>query len=239
VIYEENGSKIIIDVKGRELEVPKYLRTTTLSDVEQQKYDLENDLALQAGDIANDQLGRLDTALSEPIDFSGLPEIETDDQYYRDLLLERLNPQIERDKETFETQLANQGLTRGTEAYDVAQEQLNRNVNDNRVGALLAAGDYASQEQGRQMALRQQLMQEQIAERSIPINEISALMGQSQVNMPQFQGFNPGQMARTPVSENYQNYDNYRLNAWSQEQKSKNSMLGGLFSLGGSLFGMF
>lgn len=236
--FELNGYDTVVDAKGRKIEVPIYDEYITLSDAEQQKYDLENQLALQAGDIATDQLGRLDETLAKPIDFSDLPEIQTDEGYYQDLLFQRLNPQIERDRESFDAQLANQGLARGTEAYDIAQEQLNRNINDNRIGALLAAGQYASQDQARQMALRQQLMQEQVAERSVPINEISALMGQSQVNVPQFQGMQNADLPRVPVSENYQHYDNYRLNAWQTEVQNRNQMLGGLFSLGGSLFGM-
>lgn len=239
VDYEITGNQTVKDAQGKDIDVPTYTRKITLSEAEQQKYDLENQVALQAGDIATNQLDLLNDTLSSPINYDDLPEVETDQGYYQDLLFQRLNPEIERDRERLETQLANQGIAQGTEAYKTAQEQMERNVNDARIGGLLQAGQYASQEQQRQLSLRQQLIQEKAAKRSIPINEISALMGQNQVNMPQFQGYNPGTIQPTSVGDNINREYEQRLQAWQIQQQSKNSALGGLFGLGSSLIGLF
>jgi len=66
-------------------------------------------------------------------------------------LFSRYNPQLEQDRVRLETQLANQGIKRGSTAFDNAMDQQSRNVNDARLGITINAG----QEQNRlqQLAL--------------------------------------------------------------------------------------
>jgi hypothetical protein len=53
------------------------------------------------------------------------------------LLMERLNPSLERQQRSLDTQLANQGIMRGSEAYNQAQQDLAQKQNDLRTQAAL------------------------------------------------------------------------------------------------------
>jgi hypothetical protein len=88
-----------------------------------------------------------------------------------------------------------------------------------------------------QQALRQQGLQEELALRNQPINEIAALMAGGQVSMPQFTSFRPSAMSETPVGDYvYKSADidaqNYRAQMAAQGQA-----MGGLFGMGGQLLG--
>lgn len=90
-------------------------------------------------------------------------------------ILSRLDPSLERQRSQLETQLANQGLARGGEAYDVAMQEQSQRENDLRTQAAL---------QGLQldMAARQQ-----------GLGEAQALGGFA--NQAALQGFGAGQQA--------------------------------------------
>jgi len=64
-------------------------------------------------------------------------------------LLERLNPQLERERAALEARLANQGITTGSEAWRTGFDDWNRMANDARLAAILNAG----QEQSRMWQL--------------------------------------------------------------------------------------
>lgn len=64
-------------------------------------------------------------------------------------LMARMNPGIEQERERLESQLANQGIALGTEAYDRAMRNHGTNTNDARMGAILAGG----QEQSRMVGM--------------------------------------------------------------------------------------
>jgi len=66
-------------------------------------------------------------------------------QDVQNALFSRLDPELQRDRAALETSLANQGLNQGDEAYTRAIDAFNRQSNDARTQALLAA----SQEQSR------------------------------------------------------------------------------------------
>lgn len=55
-------------------------------------------------------------------------------------LMERLNPLLERDRSALETQLVNQGLTRGTAAFNAAMDEASRSATDARLAVVGAAG---------------------------------------------------------------------------------------------------
>lgn len=87
-------------------------------------------------------------------------------QHVEDALFARANPDIERDRTRLETQLANQGITRGSAAYNDAVALNERNVNDRRNSISLEArqeqnrlqglelnqGNFANQAQAQQFA---------------------------------------------------------------------------------------
>lgn len=66
-------------------------------------------------------------------------------QRVEDALFSRLNPQIDRQRQQMETDLANRGIRPGSTAYSQAMGDFNRDLNDQRTSVLLNAG----QEQNR------------------------------------------------------------------------------------------
>lgn len=71
-------------------------------------------------------------------------DASADTTRYENALMERLNPQLERSRAALETQLANQGLQPGSEAYNRAIDAATRQENDARIGAVLNAGQEQS-----------------------------------------------------------------------------------------------
>jgi hypothetical protein len=57
-----------------------------------------------------------------------------------DALMQRLNPQLERDKSAMETMAANKGIKIGSAAYDRMQGDYGQQANDARYGAIMNAG---------------------------------------------------------------------------------------------------
>ena len=251
------GGRWVEDAEMTYRDIPQWERITTLSPAEQAKYDKTNQVQQQFLDIANSQAGRLKTSLGTPLSFDDIPDnskgvlarILADDgsasrSRVEDALSQRLNPQLDRDRAALENQLVNQGFTRSTEAFRNEMDSANRQSNDARLG-IIAAG-------GQEQALQQQLMlqqlqaastnrerqiQERMALRNAPINEISALLGQSQVNMPQFTPYQAGTIAGTPVGDYvYKSADIAQKNYQSQLQ-AQAATTGGMFSLGSAALG--
>lgn len=86
-------------------------------------------------------------------------------------------------------------------------------------------------------AQREASIQEAAMVRNQPINEISALLGQTQVQAPQFSGYRPGQVQNTPVGDYvYKSADIDQRNYQAQLQ-AQAAANGGMFGLGSSLLG--
>ena len=111
-------------------------------------------------------------------------------------IMARLQPQLDRQEAATRTRLANQGLVPGGEAYSNAMMDVNQQRNDLLSQAALQGLnlDIGANAQGYNQAL-----QEQMALRNQPLNEISGLMSGSQLQMPQFQGYQGQNVAPAPV----------------------------------------
>lgn len=87
------------------------------------------------GDVGTQQRG---------LDFSAFGDPNISRGNVESALFERMRPQLEQDRSALETKLANQGLTPGTQAYDQAIDQFNRQVNDARLATVANAGNEQS-----------------------------------------------------------------------------------------------
>lgn len=181
----------------------------------------------------------------------------------QDAILSRLNPSLERQRAQLEQQLANQGIARGSEAYATAQTEQAQRENDLRTQAAMQGIniDMAARQQGlgEQQALggfanaagaqefnqnaalaqflnsqRQSALQEQLALRNQPLNELNALLSSQQVNVPQFQGAPATSIQPAPMYNAVRDTYQANLNAYNAEAAQKAQMMSGLFSLGGS-----
>lgn len=85
--------------------------------------------------------------------------------------------------------------------------------------------------------LRGRRLQENMALRNQPINEISALMSGGQVSLPQFSQWNAPQMAAPPVAQSVYNSAALANQQYAMQVQQQNAQMGGLFGLGSSLIG--
>lgn len=174
----------------------------------------------QMNQTALDQLGRVSGHLAQPVDFNSSTSIE--DALYAPYK-RRLDERFLADENAMRARLANQGITMGSEAYNRELDRFNQGKND-------AYGMTTAQ-------ARAQAVQELLAQRNQPINEISALMGGQQVNVPQFMPQQAPQVGQTdivgPTMAAYQG----QLANYNNALQRQAGLFGGLASLGGALGG--
>jgi len=206
--------------------------TQTLSPDEQSKLDKNNALSLGLLDTAQFGLNDVNKQLSKGFDFSLLPAQQINaGQTAQDAIMARLNPQYDRRQQSLESQLANQGIARGTEAWKAGMTDLDNARNDAYIQAGLQGINTGN-------AARQQALQEQQFGRTDSLNMINALRTGSQVQQPNF--INAPQQQTTAGADllgaaNQQYGAN--LGAYNAQQAGANNFMGGLMGLGGSAFG--
>ena len=181
------------------------------------------------------QLGAVQEQLGRPFEFDpgpygdaamGRTAVET-------ALMERLQPQLDRDRAAMETRLANQGIMLGSEAYRNAMDQFERQVADQRLAVVGAAG----QEENRMAALRQQRLQEQLALRGQPINEATALLTGQMVGAPSFVNTPQTNVAPTDYLGAVQMQQAALQNQYNQRMQNYQTQLSGLYGLGSAALG--
>jgi hypothetical protein len=234
--YAQGDTYTMTGPDGQTYQVPRFIQTTTLSPEQQKLYDQQTQLGSDLNNLALSQTQRLSDHLGRPIDASGLPPVASDFSADRrrveQALFERLNPQLDRDRATLENTLVNQGFQRGTQAFTDAMDQHNRGVSDQR----LAVTTRGLQEQqglfGMEQANRQRALQEMLALRNQPINEISALMSGGQVHLPTAQGYQGSNIAASDVAGNVYNTAALQQKQYEQQMNQYNQHLAGLYGLG-------
>lgn len=179
----------------------------------------------QEGDLGTaqlglDQLGRITNAVSTPFSYSGLPSYgETDQnaaaQRGEEAILSRLNPQFQRDEEALRTRLINQGIGQGSQAYQREFESLNQAKNDARNQAILQGQQYGNAELASALQRRNQGIQEYTTQRNAPLNEYSALTSGTQIQNPQFQSSQSGNMQPVDYAGLVQNQYNAQLGQYN------------------------
>ena len=84
---------------------------------------------------------------------------------------------------------------------------------------------------------RERQLQEMLALRNQPINEISALMAGGQVAMPQFTPYRPGQVEAAPVGQYAYNSAGINQANYNTQMNQRASTMGGLYGLGSAVLG--
>lgn len=206
-------------------EVPgqdRWTQTTTLSPEQQRLYDLTTRGQTTYGETANNLLDSVKGQLSQPVNVDWAKE--------RDRALAaqmgRINPTLMQAEEGLRSRLLNSGLTPGSEGWDREFRTFNQGRNDALLAADLNAGNTVGQAISQQAALR-----------AMPLNEASALLSGSQVQVPQAGQIAPVNVAPTDVLGAYNNQYQGQLAQWQAANQSNNAMMGGLFGLAGTLGG--
>jgi len=210
---------------GKVYQIPKWTQTTQLSEAQQRLYDLNQGTDTELAGMAGEQAKRLRSLLSEPVNLNN----EAVEQRLFDLADRRFAPQKQREMEGLRTDLANQGITQGSEAYDRAMGRFGETWND-RYNQLALTG-------------RQQAIQETLQARNQPLNEIIGITSGTQVGLPQFSAAPNNYNIPTTdyagiVNNNFaQQMQGY--NAQMANRQNNMGMLGGLFSGLGSIAAAF
>jgi hypothetical protein len=160
----------------------------------------------------------------------------------QDLILQRLQPTIEQGDTSFKQALANQGLAPGTRAYDTAFRNREMSKNDlYSQAALQGIGlDMNARQQGvnelmsraglYNSGLGQQLAQD-FALRAQPMNEIIGLLGGSQIQLPQFAGYQGTNIAPAPTFAATQAANQAAVQNYGIQQAGNNATMQGIGSL--------
>lgn len=204
--YSPFGSSVYTQTGTGPTGVPTYRQDTTLSAGAQGALDASLGAQTNIANTAKELSGKLSAHLGKPLDWSA------QQNYLNDLTAQNLNPQWDRMDQQNQTDLTNRGIRPGSTVYGQQRDDFLKS----RSGAFNSAnlGNFSTALQS-QMALRNQ-----------PLNELTGLLGASQVQTPQF-----GQTPFTDVAGiTQQGYANQmgQYNAGQQQ-------LGGLFSAGASL----
>ncbi len=224
------------------VDVPIWSETTQLSPEQRKIYDSQTQLTQGTSDLANKYVGRIGEATAQPFNYDGLAAAPQYDEAYRrqqiQAIEDRNAPAMQRDQQALQQRLANQGISLGSEAWNNAQNDYNRGVNDFRLGADVQAGNSAAQQYGLQASTRDRAIQERANLRTQPINEVAALLGTGNgVQMPQFSQVPQVQVAPTDVQGAYDTQYKGQLAQQQMGLQQQNAAMGGLFGLGGAGIG--
>lgn len=218
--YGQTGTTKFTDpYTNKTYDIPNFTATQKLSQPAQAIFDTTQAAQGNMANSAKNLSGNVASTYSQPwkADTSAI------EKHLFDLGSNTLDTKFARQKDDLATQLSNQGIKIGTDAYT-------RAFNDQGQTQNQAYTDLALRGRG-------QAFSELQAQRNQPLNELSALLSGSQVSMPNYGTNTPGAIPTTDnaglINQNYQQ----RLDAWKQDSASKGGLLGGLFQLGGTLGG--
>lgn len=248
------GSRVFeeIPIEG-EPDLFRAKATTTLSPLGQQAFDSQQQLSASLGDLANNQVGRVEDAIGTPFTFDGLPQapgiddFSADRQRIEDSIFDRqssrLNDRFNLEQKALETQLANQGIMQGSEAFNNAFDLFGKTKNDAFAGArndsIALSGGEQSRLFGLGSAARQQGIQERAFERNLPLNDVAALMSGTSVGLPQFGGIPQVGVGGADILGANALALQQGNAAAAQRAAANNSLNGGLFGLGAAGLGGF
>ena len=123
-------------------------------------------------------------------------------------------------------QLGNQAITQNQQAA-LQQQQAALAAQNQQFNQLLQGGQFGNTAQ-------QQSLQQQLALRNQPLNEITGLMGGSQIQMPQFQGYQGSNIAAAPVFAGAQAAGQAAMDQYGIQSSNVNAQNAGLYNLAGS-----
>ena len=194
-----------------------YQSTMTLNPEAQKTLDAQMRASTGVSSLMDQQVGRVQDQYAQPMDLSSVQDV-ADKSYAAQTA--RLDPQWQQREEMQRTQLANQGLSSGGEAYGNAMRDFGQQRNDAYQQANLAA-----------IQTMPQTYQLASSAYNQPLNTLNALRTGSQIQNPQFGG------AGQPT--NYANAAQQQ-GAWQQglfnaDMGAYNSQLSGAAMLGAAM----
>lgn len=219
--YDQTGSHTWDDpYTGKSYDIPTFTATQTLSPGQQAIKEQTDGASLNLGTLANNQSGFLNDYMAQPIDLSS----ENIKNYANTHYMDDFDKQWGRQQSDYESQLSNQGIKLGSDAYTRGMSEFsdNRsNARDNLYGNMYSNAQNSI-----------------TAERNQPINEITALLSGSQVNQPSYINSNMPNIPTTDTAGLINTNYNQKMGNYQQEMAQRQNLLGGLFGLGASVIGL-
>ena len=168
----------------------------------------------------------------------------------QEAIMKRLQPQIQQNRESLRQNLANQGITEGSEAWNRAMAEQQQGESDLYSQAALQGinADMAARSQAVNEAIQSGQFANTAAEQdfarklglyNLPLNQVSALLSGAQIQMPQFQGYSGQNIAAEPIFQAGQLTGQAAMDRYNAEVAQQNALTSGLFSLAGSGLGAY
>lgn len=178
------------------------------------------------GNVAEQGLGYVQNALNRPFDQNALPaSMLNAGETGQEAIMRRLQPQIEKNRGFLEQNLANKGISMGSQAWQNALMQQGQQENDLYSQAALQGIDLGQQ-------ARQQAIQEQNFFRNEPLNMLNAVRSGQQIVNPQFSQFNSAQASSPNLYGAAQNQYQAQLAQANAQNAGQAGLLNGLVGLG-------
>lgn len=212
----------------------KWNASVELDPSQKKLLDQQNQTSLNLAGLQNSAYDRVQGALNQPYAQSYDPTKATNTAY--ESLMARMNPQYDRQQSQLDSQLANQGITMGSEAWKNAQTQFGQTRNDAQTQAALNAINLGMQQQ-------QQRYAQESTNRNNPLNELNAIRTGSQVTNPS--QINTPQQGQTQganylgAAQAQGQADQNIYNSQVGSANAANSVLGGIAGQGGAAAMMF
>lgn len=222
--------------------VPQYTATQTLSPDQQRIYDQTTSLQNSGLNAAQGVFQQLNNTVQSPLNFDNAPALPTDQTAATNTaynqLMSRQNQNFQLQTDQQKTQLANQGISAGSAAYDNALRPIEQAqtdaVNQAQLNATSLAGENLSQAQ----TLRNQAINEDQTLRNQPFQEYSQLLGLGgNIQSPTYAPGSAGTVAPTDVAGINAATNAAQLQQYQIQAGQSNALMGGLFGLGGSALG--
>jgi hypothetical protein len=155
------------------------------------------------------------------------------------LLMSRLNPQIEQGQDRLRAQLANQGIAAGTEAYDRAMTLQGQKENDLRTQAQIAGSQVQNQMFGQNLQAGQfgnqaqnQAYQQAMGGYNMPLNQLGAF---KQATAPSYVNpYSQAAVAGPDYLGAFTSSEAARIAEMNADAAQKAALTGGLYQLGSS-----
>ena len=237
--------------RGRIDGTPQYSQTVKLSPEQQAAYNKDVAMNAQLQDVGMQGVGYVQQALDKPLSFADMQKLGTPGEIQKQAsdaayanAMRYVEPRLARQQASLENQLANQGITRGSEAWnaamqDAAAERANiygQAQNQAYLQGLQGAGQAFQQALG----ARQQGISEAQTLRQEPINILNAVRTGAQMQsaqQPQVGASSPGQLATwsgPDLLSAATATGQYNQGLYNAQTAAQSNMTGGLMQLGGT-----
>jgi hypothetical protein len=170
--------------------------TQSFSPEQQALFDQNNRVNKGLGDISEQGLGYVQSALNKPLSFEGMQDLQAPGQIQQQAsdaayqnAMRYVEPRLQRQQSSLENQLANQGITRGSEAWNASMQDAQaakQGIYDQaQNNAYLQGLQGAAQAYSQSLGRRQQQIGEAQTLRQDPINMLNAVRTGSQMQVAQ------------------------------------------------------